>query len=133
MRCDLDDREAVIDQPYNGTHLCESHFERSVRDRARRELHRQFPRFKGGTVAVALSGGKDSASVLVLAQEYFQRRPNVRLVAITVDEGIRGYRPATIRAASRILRPEIQNMFECSWLSASRPVTRKSSGITLAP
>lgn len=99
MRCDACPAEAVIDQPYRGHHLCATHFAESVRERVRRELHRQLPRFRGGTIGVALSGGKDSAVALSLVERYFRRRPNVRLVAVTVDEGIRGYRSATIERA----------------------------------
>ncbi|MCI4344688.1 MAG: TIGR00269 family protein [Thermoplasmata archaeon] len=100
MRCDACAETALIDQPYCGAHLCGEHFRASVRERARRELHRQLPGFPGGTVAVALSGGKDSAAALSLSRAYFGRRPNVRLVAITVDEGIDGYRSSTLAAAS---------------------------------
>lgn len=99
MRCDACESDAVVDQPYRGAHLCGVHLADSVTERARRELHRQLPRFRGGTIAVALSGGKDSSVALLLAHRYFRRRPNVRLVALTVDEGIRGYRPATLEAA----------------------------------
>ena len=102
VRCDACAETALIDQPYRGAHLCGEHFRASVRERARRELHRQLPGFRGGTVAVALSGGKDSAAALLLSRAYFGRRPNVRLVAITVDEGIDGYRSATIAAAGRL-------------------------------
>jgi uncharacterized protein (TIGR00269 family) len=102
VRCSSCDATAVVDQPYRGTHLCEAHFSESVEERVRREFHRQFPRFSGGTVAVALSGGKDSAVALARAHEYFRRRPNVRLVALSVDEGISGYRPATLRCAERL-------------------------------
>lgn len=62
-------------------------------------MHRQLPRFGRGTVAVALSGGKDSGVALVLAHRYFRRRPTVRVVALSVDEGIAGYRSATLSAA----------------------------------
>lgn len=62
-------------------------------------MHRQLPSFRGGTVAVALSGGKDSTVALVLAHAYFGRRPNARIVAVSVDEGIAGYRSATLEAA----------------------------------
>jgi len=65
-------------------------------------MHRQLPRFGRGTVAVALSGGKDSGVALHLAHQYFRRRPTVRLVAISVDEGIAGYRPATLEAARNL-------------------------------
>jgi uncharacterized protein (TIGR00269 family) len=65
-------------------------------------MHRQLPRFGRGTVAVAVSGGKDSAVALALTHRYFRRRPTVRVVAVSVDEGISGYRPATLEAARRL-------------------------------
>ena len=67
-------------------------------------MHAQLPRFGRGTVAFALSGGKDSAVALWLAHRYFARRPTVRLVAISVDEGIAGYRTKTLDAASSLTR-----------------------------
>ncbi len=83
-------------------HLCAEDFRASVEERVRRELHLQLPRFGSGTIAVALSGGKDSAVALALAHRYFRRRPTVRLVALSVDEGIAGYRSATLDAAIRL-------------------------------
>ncbi|MCI4340591.1 MAG: TIGR00269 family protein [Thermoplasmata archaeon] len=104
MRCDACEQPAIVDQPYRGAHLCGLHLMDSVRERFRREMHDQFPRFQGGTIAVALSGGKDSAVALSLTHAYFRRRRNVRLVALTVDEGIPGYRPATIERARALTR-----------------------------
>ena len=102
MRCDLCAADAVIDQPYRGAHLCDAHFRLSVEQRSRREMHLQFPAFRGGTIAVAVSGGKDSATALALTVQYFARRPNVRIVAVTVDEGIAGYRDRTLPAAAAL-------------------------------
>jgi uncharacterized protein (TIGR00269 family) len=102
--CDRCEREAVIDQPYCGGHLCATHFRGHLVERVRREMHRQVPRFREGTIAVALSGGKDSAVALTLTQQYFARRPNVRLLALTVDEGIAGYRAGTIAKAEELTR-----------------------------
>lgn len=92
----------MVDQPYRRAHLCDAHFRDSVVERARREFHRQVPGFRGGVIAVALSGGKDSAVALALAHQYFARRPNVRLVALSVDEGISAYRPATLERARQL-------------------------------
>jgi uncharacterized protein (TIGR00269 family) len=101
MRCSREgcSEAAVVDQPYAGEHLCRSHFLASVRERVRRELHRQVPRLRGGVMAVALSGGKDSATLLSLLQELLGDRRGVRLVAITIDEGISGYRGGTLEKA----------------------------------
>ncbi|HYK92807.1 MAG TPA: TIGR00269 family protein [Thermoplasmata archaeon] len=102
VHCDRCEAEAAIDRPYAGDHLCGSHLRESVEDRARHAFHRQLPRFHRGTVAVALSGGKDSAVTLQLAHRYFARRPTVRLVALTVDEGIEGYRADTVVKAREL-------------------------------
>lgn len=67
-------------------------------------MHRQLPRFSGGTVAVALSGGKDSSVALALAAAYFGRRPTARVVAVSVDEGIAGYRSRTLETAASLAR-----------------------------
>jgi len=58
----------------------------------------------GDRVAVALSGGKDSTALLLLLHRLFGPRDDVRLVAVTVDEGIAGYREATIRSAEGLVR-----------------------------
>ncbi len=95
---------AVIDQPYAGAHLCRAHLGDSVWERFRREMHRQAPGLSGGTFAVALSGGKDSSVLLSLVQRYFSDRRDVEVVALSVDEGIPGYRPASLLAAQKLTR-----------------------------
>jgi len=102
--CSACGRPAIVDLPYRGAHLCENHLGASIEERFRREMHRQFPRFRRGTVAVALSGGKDSSVALALTRSYFDRRPTVTVVAISVDEGIEGYRSGTLEAAGRLTR-----------------------------
>jgi uncharacterized protein (TIGR00269 family) len=51
-------------------------------------------------VAVALSGGKDSVVLLHQLAELSKRLP-MQLNAILIDEGIEGYRPATIEVAKK--------------------------------
>lgn len=102
VRCSRCELPAVVDQPYRSAHACAAHFVESVDVRIGREFHRQLPRFSRGTIAVAVSGGKDSAVALRATHRYFGRRPTVRLVALTVDEGIPGYRDGTVAAARRL-------------------------------
>lgn len=52
-------------------------------------------------IAVAVSGGKDSLSVLHVIDLYASKRKNLKITAILVDEGIKGYREHTIRDAKK--------------------------------
>ena len=90
--------EAVYFARYSGAHLCAKHFCDSVERRVRAELRKQGP-FKGGTFAIALSGGKDSVVALRLMHETFRDNPAVKIAAVTVDEGIASYRPPSIEVA----------------------------------
>ncbi len=80
---------------YSGSHLCRDHFLRFFDKRAKAELARQG-RLPMGRTAVALSGGKDSVSVLHFLHGLAASRPGVELVAISIDEGIAGYRAGSL-------------------------------------
>lgn len=98
MQCDKCSREAIIYQPYSGMHLCSMHFTRDVETRAKREIRTHRWIRSGDVVGVALSGGKDSAAILHLLAGLLNERRDVELLAVTVDEGISGYRdPAVAR------------------------------------
>ena len=53
----------------------------------------------GDRIAVGLSGGKDSTALLLLLDKVVKEYTGVTLVAITVDEGIAGYRDETVNSA----------------------------------
>lgn len=55
-------------------------------------------------VAIGLSGGKDSVVMLYLLATTFEDRPDLKFTAITIDEGIRGYRPGTLEIAKQVSR-----------------------------
>jgi len=92
--------EPVYLARYSGHHLCPKHFLESVEKRVRKEVRKQGPFGLDKTIAVALSGGKDSVVTLRLLHEAFRDNPRLRLVAISVDEGIAGYRPAALEAGA---------------------------------
>jgi len=50
-------------------------------------------------VAIAVSGGKDSISLLTVLARMQQRYPRAKLTAITVDEGIKGYSDEALQIA----------------------------------
>ncbi len=92
---------AVTHLRYSGQHLCRAHFLESFTKRAKAEVAKQG-RLPEGTVAVALSGGKDSVSVLHFLHETTRGHPRIRLVAVTVDEGIVGYRDSALEVCREV-------------------------------
>ncbi len=56
-------------------------------------------------IVVALSGGKDSITALYLTHKYLSRKNlQKNIKALLIDEGIDGYRPATIKFAERFTK-----------------------------
>lgn len=53
------------------------------------------------TIAVAVSGGKDSISLLHMLANIEKDFPEARLVAVTIDEGIAGYRSEALKIARK--------------------------------
>lgn len=99
--CSKCPQPAVTHIPYSGQHLCREHFLHYFDKRAKAEVKQQG-RIPPGTVAVALSGGKDSVSVLHFLHRLTRDRPDVTLAAISVDEGIEGYRGSALEICKEV-------------------------------
>jgi len=105
MDCSKCDREAVTHAAYAGTHLCDPHFRRSVEKRVRRRIREDGLLPDDATPEdpttwlLGLSGGKDSVVLAAILQDTFAKDPRVELVALTVHEGIDGYRDESVAAA----------------------------------
>lgn len=102
--CDRCRADAVVWQRYGGEHLCDAHLRESVEKRARKELSAQADLPRDARVVVAYSGGKDSTVALHLMADARVARPDIELLALTVDEGIAGYRPPAIALAKEVAR-----------------------------
>jgi cytoplasmic tRNA 2-thiolation protein 1 len=76
---------------YSGETLCVSCFKDSIEDKARRTISKYRMIGTGEKVAVAVSGGKDSLSLLKIISDLYGPRRNP-IVAISIDEGVAGYR-----------------------------------------
>jgi uncharacterized protein (TIGR00269 family) len=81
---------------YEGVSLCKKCFLDSVETKVRRAIVKRQLLKPDDIVAVALSGGKDSVALLRILQKIERRFPPARLVALTVDEGISGYRDEAV-------------------------------------
>lgn len=96
--CSRCSARALFFQRASGRHYCGAHLTEEVERRVKRVLRGAGLR-PDERVAVGLSGGKDSASTLFLLKRL---RPRLDLVALTVDEGIAGYRSETLKAAKAL-------------------------------
>jgi len=75
-----------------GHHYCKNHFIKNIEKRVKRTIRVNKLIENGDRIAVAVSGGKDSANVLFLLNKIFKNNPKIKLFAITLDEGKKGYR-----------------------------------------
>ena len=100
-RCSLCGRPAVFRDRTSGRRSCREHFIAGLEERVAETIRSREMIRPGDHVAVALSGGKDSTALLMILSRFLPSWDSVRLTAITVDEGIRGYREDTIRSADR--------------------------------
>ncbi|MCX8173115.1 MAG: TIGR00269 family protein [Thermoplasmata archaeon] len=103
-KCDFCNKEAVEFVRYSGAHLCSQHFAEFFERRVKREIATQIDIGKRAVIGVGLSGGKDSSVCLYLINKIFSRHRAVRIVAITVNEGIEGYRVETIEAGKQLCK-----------------------------
>ena len=99
--CDIcNRRDAFFFRPYSGVKLCKKCFSESIEDKTRATIAK-YDMFRfDDRIAVAVSGGKDSVSLLHVLAKIERRYPKAELVAITVDEGIKGYRDEALKIAA---------------------------------
>lgn len=95
-KCQKDD--SAYFRAYSGEYLCKRCFVRSIEDKTARTMSKYSMIKYGERVAVGVSGGKDSLSLLYVLKKIFDDhdRSADDLIAVTIDEGIRGYRDESL-------------------------------------
>jgi len=63
-----------------------------------KEFKKGLSNLKGKSLCVAVSGGKDSLTTLYLTKKFY---PKNKILALLIDEGIKGYRPHTIKSLKK--------------------------------
>ena len=104
---------AVYVDRISGTHSCANHLMKSVEHRVFQEIQPYLCndssnassacRAASMTIGVAFSGGKDSTALLA-ALSSLQGKCDISLIALTIDEGIFGYREDTINHAKMVCK-----------------------------
>jgi tRNA(Ile)-lysidine synthase TilS/MesJ len=101
MKCDKCSAGAIIHQRYSGMSLCRMHFYEDVHRKIRETIRESGIFGHEAKIAVALNGGAESLVLIHVLKSLFLNRMDIELFAITVDEGIEGYRPKSIECARR--------------------------------
>ena len=91
MKCDRCENLAVYSRKYSGENLCSDCFSNSILRKTAKTISKYNMIKNDDLVCVAVSGGKDSLALLQILNQ-MSKTHNFRINAITVDEGIPGYR-----------------------------------------
>jgi len=91
MICDKCKKQATYSRKYSGENFCSECFSCSIFRKSARTISKYKMIKNNELVCVAVSGGKDSLVLLDILNKMSETH-NFRIFAITIDEGIPGYR-----------------------------------------
>ena len=100
MKCDRCKNTAVYSRKYSGENLCSECFSNSILRKAAKTISKYNMIQNGELVCVAVSGGKDSLALLHVLSK-MAKNHNFRIHAITIDEGIPGYREEALEIVKK--------------------------------
>ncbi len=96
MKCDRCQNTAAYSRKYSGENLCSDCFSNSILRKAAKTISKYNMIRNGELVCVAVSGGKDSLALLNVLSK-MSKNHNFRIHAVTIDEGIDGYRDEALQ------------------------------------
>jgi uncharacterized protein (TIGR00269 family) len=91
MKCDRCENQIAYSRKYSGEKLCSQCFSNSILRKTAKTISKYKMIRNDELIAVAVSGGKDSLALLNIMNKMATNH-NFRIKAITIDEGIPGYR-----------------------------------------
>ena len=94
-------KKTVYFRAYNGESLCSECFSSSIVEKVKKTISKYEMLHYGDRVVVAVSGGKDSTSLLYVLSKVMKGHGS-DLYALTIDEGIHGYREEAVKNAERL-------------------------------
>ncbi len=90
----------IIQRKASGQLLCKECFIDSTKEKVLRDIRKYRLIEKGDKVLIALSGGKDSVMMMSIL-DILRRRNIIDIIAVTIDEGIKGYREDGVKIARK--------------------------------
>ncbi len=93
--------KTVYFRAYNGESLCAKCFTNSIFEKTKKTISRYSMLSFDDKIGIAVSGGKDSSSLLYVLSEITKGR-GTKLYAMTIDEGIEGYREEAVQNAQKL-------------------------------
>jgi len=93
----------IIKRRQSGQKLCKDCFIKSIQNKVLKNIRKYELLQKGDKVLLGLSGGKDSVMLLDILNS-LRKRNIIDPVAVTIDEGICGYREEGVEIAARNAR-----------------------------
>lgn len=104
MKCDYcGSVPVIIHRKHSGQRLCKDCFIQRMQKKVLKDIRKYKLVEKGDKILLGLSGGKDSVMALDILQNLHERGV-VELMAVTIDEGIAGYRADGVEIATKIAR-----------------------------
>ncbi|MGD0805196.1 MAG: TIGR00269 family protein [Candidatus Bathyarchaeia archaeon] len=108
------ERPSIYHRAYSGERLCSTCFKASLRERVQGAINRFNMLDHWSRVAVGVSGGKDSLTLLHILKRIENETHGSEIIAITIDEGIKGYRDESLGIVERSCKK-----IGVEWLSIS--------------
>ena len=96
MKCNKCKNKAVYSRKYSGENLCSECFSNSILQKTARTISKFKMISSGDLVCAAVSGGKDSLSLLHVLKKMTESH-NFKLKVITIDEGIPSYQEEALK------------------------------------
>jgi len=103
MKCDNCENQAVYTRKYSGQKLCSPCFSNSIVRKTAKTISKYKMIQNNELVAVAVSGGKDSLALLKIIHE-MSTSHNFKIIVITIDEGIPGYRNEALEIVEKFCK-----------------------------
>ena len=102
--CSKCSNPAIYYRRYTSEYLCGKCLVDTTIDRVRRTINKQKMFQEDDRIAVAISGGKDSAVLLHILHQIESAFPKSEIIPVTIDEGICGYRDKALESAVSLSR-----------------------------